>query len=252
MNTWALGLRKTGPWKMSRWKTGLWWLAAPALILARVFWCELHGAATGLGTVGLEVSMPWALKASAGWILAGALLGLYGARLFPHWDTRHVLILVMGVLTITLGSETWLLAGDTPLSLWLYERLPPHATFAAVLVGGYLFIRRKRTTNPVATPPSMLDVMTGTGHTQVRVDEIECLEADRNYVNVHTPERSYLLRQTLASLEASLSSETFRRIHRSTIVNRAMIRERRRGGVLVLRSGRIVRISRAFADQVNH
>ena len=233
----------------ARWRMGRWWMAAPALILVRVFWCELHGAATGLGTVGLDVSMPWALKASAGWILAGALLGLYGSRLSPVLGARHILALVGGVLMITLGSDTWLLAGDTPLSLWLYERLPPHATFAALLVAGYLFIS---TTNPVAPQPSMLDVMTGTGHTQVRVDEIECLEADRNYVNVHTPERSYLLRQTLASLEASLSSETFRRIHRSTIVNRAMIRERRRGGVLVMRSGRTVRISRAFADRVNN
>ena len=97
----------------------------------------------------------------------------------------------------------------------------------------------------------MLDVMTGIGRTRVRVAEIECLEADRNYVSVHTPQRSYLVRQTLGSLEAALRSGTFLRIHRSSIVNRAMIRERRPGGVLVLHSGRTVRVSRAFSNRLN-
>ena len=34
------------------------------------------------------------------------------------------------------------------------------------------------------------------------------------------------------------------------IVNRAMIRERRRGGQLVLQSGRVVRIGRAFRSRL--
>ena len=89
--------------------------------------------------------------------------------------------------------------------------------------------------------------MTGTGRTRIRLQDIECLEADRNYVNVHTPQRSYLLRQTLSSLENSLQPGNFLRVHRSIIVNRAMIRERRRGGVLVLCSGRTVRVSRSFS-----
>jgi DNA-binding LytR/AlgR family response regulator len=67
---------------------------------------------------------------------------------------------------------------------------------------------------------------------------------------VHTPQRSYLLRQTLGSLEKSLRSEAFLRVHRSMIVNRARIRERRSGGVLVLDSGRKVQVSRGFAARV--
>ncbi len=237
------------------WRMGRWVMAAAALVLARIFWCELHGLATGTDLVGLDVSMPWALKASAGWILAGALLGLYGARLQDTaFAARRPFViraaLFAGVLTITLGSETWLLLGDTALSLWMYERAPAHATIAVLLVAGYLFLR-KPATHPASPQASMLDVMTGTGRTRVRIDDIECLEADRNYVSVHTPQRSYLVRQTLGSLEASLRSETFLRIHRSTIVNRNRIRERRPGGVLVLQSGRTVRVSRAFSDRVN-
>lgn len=240
---------------MITWTQLRWWMAAPALVLIRMFWCQLHGAATGVGPVSMDVSLPWGLKASVGWILAGALLGLYGARLLSTAVAeRHRIgarvLLVLAVLAITLTCDTLLLAGDTRLSVFIYERLPLHATFATLLVAGYLFIQRKPAPDP-APKPTTIEVMTGTGHTQVRIDDIECLEADRNYVNVHTPQRSYLLRQTLASLETSLRSETFLRIHRSTIVNRAMIRERRRGGVLVLNSGRTVRVSRAFAGRIN-
>jgi DNA-binding LytR/AlgR family response regulator len=85
---------------------------------------------------------------------------------------------------------------------------------------------------------------------RMRSEDIECLEADRNYVSVHTPQRTYLLRRTLASLEQSLQPGTFLRVHRSIIVNRAMIRERRAGGLLVLSSGRTVRVSRGFARDV--
>jgi DNA-binding LytR/AlgR family response regulator len=91
--------------------------------------------------------------------------------------------------------------------------------------------------------------MTGTGRTRIRLQDIECLEADRNYINVYTPQRSYLLRRTLNSMEKSLPAGDFLRVHRSIIVNRAMIRERRHGGVLVLCSGRAVRVSRGFAHQ---
>lgn len=92
--------------------------------------------------------------------------------------------------------------------------------------------------------------MTGTGKTSICIDEIERIEADGNYLNVrHTNGRCYLLRQTLTCAERSLPPAQFVRIHRSTIVNRDMIRERRSGGVLVLRSGQTVRVGRAYRDQ---
>ncbi|MBC8027685.1 MAG: LytTR family transcriptional regulator [Steroidobacteraceae bacterium] len=229
-------------------RIGIWVAAAAALVLVRTLWCQLHGAATGDEAVGLAESVSWGLKASAGWILAAALLVRFGGYLqalgLPRWrEWTQRALLVAGVLAITLGSETRLLAAKVPLAQWLYDRLPAHLMFATLLVVGYLLWRPYRA-------PQMLEVLTGTGRTSVRIDDIECLEADRNYVNVHTPQRSYLLRDTLASLEKSLRPEAFLRVHRSTIVNRAMIRERRSGGVLVLGSGRIVRVSRAFAERV--
>ncbi len=250
------------------------WLAAPALVLVRTFWCQLHGSAEGAGPVSFDVAVPWALKAALGWILAAALLVRFGGAVlespFAARRPRAMRTLLgLALVGITFGAETWLLAGETRLSLWTYERLPLHLTFVVLMLVVYLLMRARSVdavapagapvdqapTQPVAPveapEPHTVEVMTGTGRTQLRIDDIECLEADRNYVTVHTPQRSYLLRQTLASLEKSLRPESFLRVHRSMIVNRAMIRERRSGGVLVLRSGRTVRVSRGFTHRLN-
>jgi two-component system LytT family response regulator len=51
------------------------------------------------------------------------------------------------------------------------------------------------------------------------VDDITWLEAQGNYVRIHAGARSYLLRDTLKELEATLDPERFVRVHRSAIVN---------------------------------
>jgi hypothetical protein len=253
--------------RMNSWLQGsrLWWLAAAAaaLVLVLNFWCQLHGSVNGLGPVDFAISLPWALKAALGWLIASLALDRYAAPVLQSsaaarhpWPTRATF--VAGVLAITLGNEYLLIRGDAPFGLWLYQRLPLHLLFAALLVAGHLLLLARRLARRTPHEPpaaeasaALVEVMTGTGRTQVRIEDIECLEADRNYVSVHTSQRSYLLRQTLSSLEKSLGERDFKRVHRSVIVNRAKIRERRRGGVLVLSSGRTVRISRAFADRVN-
>jgi two-component system, LytTR family, response regulator len=53
----------------------------------------------------------------------------------------------------------------------------------------------------------------------VPVAEIDYVRAEDNYVRLHVGERSYLHRETLASLEARLDPRAFLRIHRSALVN---------------------------------
>jgi len=58
----------------------------------------------------------------------------------------------------------------------------------------------------------------------VPVDGILWIEAKDKYVELHTPDRAYLARQTIQSLEESLDPKQFVRIHRSTIVRKAAVR----------------------------
>lgn len=59
----------------------------------------------------------------------------------------------------------------------------------------------------------------------VKVDEIDWIEAEGNYVRLHMGTQSHLLRETMKGMEAVLDAERFIRIHRSTIVNADRIRE---------------------------
>lgn len=55
------------------------------------------------------------------------------------------------------------------------------------------------------------------------VEDIELIEAERDYMRLHVGTRSYLLHQTIGALEARLDPDHFIRIHRSTIVRRERI-----------------------------
>ncbi|MFG1691773.1 LytR/AlgR family response regulator transcription factor [Gemmatimonadota bacterium] len=53
----------------------------------------------------------------------------------------------------------------------------------------------------------------------IRIGEIQWIEADGNYVCIHTAKDKHLIRRTISELEKTLDPNQFCRIHRSTIVN---------------------------------
>ena len=55
--------------------------------------------------------------------------------------------------------------------------------------------------------------------------DIDWIEAQGNYVSVHSGIKSHLLRETISSLEAQLDPKNFRRVHRSSIVQLNKIKE---------------------------
>jgi two-component system LytT family response regulator/two-component system response regulator AlgR len=87
------------------------------------------------------------------------------------------------------------------------------------------------------------------------VSEVIWLQAERDYVRVHTQERSFLVRQTLQCLGDQLSRQGFTRVHRSVVVNAGKVlrRERRSDGGLrlVLEGGVQVPVGRKFARASN-
>jgi len=81
---------------------------------------------------------------------------------------------------------------------------------------------------------------------------IEWIEADDNYVHVHTAARTYLLRRTLQDLLSQLGEQRFVRIHKSTAVNLAAIGSLTplfKGDYEIhLHNGRTLRLSRRYRD----
>ena len=95
-----------------------------------------------------------------------------------------------------------------------------------------------------------LPVPEGEGLRLIDCATIHWLEADDNYVHVHTGDREYLLRRTLQDLLQQLGEERFARIHKSAAVNVSQIAALERmpkGDYEVrLRSGRRLRLSRRY------
>ncbi|HTV85017.1 MAG TPA: LytTR family DNA-binding domain-containing protein [Dyella sp.] len=88
----------------------------------------------------------------------------------------------------------------------------------------------------------------------IETASIEWLQADDNYVHVHTAGSRYLLRRTLHDLLFQLGEQRFMRIHRSTAVNIGCIAALAplfKGDYEVhLHNGRVLRLSRRYRDML--
>lgn len=89
----------------------------------------------------------------------------------------------------------------------------------------------------------------------VPTSQIDYIEADRNYVRLHTGQETHVMREQLGRLTSMLDPRVFARIHRSTIVNLNRIREIQpwfTGDFLVLlHDGTRLRMSRTFRDALD-
>ncbi len=117
----------------------------------------------------------------------------------------------------------------------------------AVLLAYRLF-RNSRTAEP-DPKPDRLAVQTRDGERLLRFDEIDYLEAARNYVSVYSGGREFVIRETMANLEKRLAHGPFVRCHRSFIVNADKVREIRSvdsGHQIVLSDGSEVALGRSY------
>ncbi len=84
--------------------------------------------------------------------------------------------------------------------------------------------------------------------------EIDWVAAEGDYVRVHAAGRSHLMRETMQAMEARLGVTHFARVHRSTLVNVARIKELRpltgREWLVVLDTGAELRLSRRYRDRL--
>ena len=112
--------------------------------------------------------------------------------------------------------------------------------------------------NEIKNKPEYLErlVIRTKGHIFfIKTEEIDWLEAEGNYVRLHSGKESYLLRDAISSLETQLDPKKFLRIHRSAIVNINRIQELQpwfHGEYrVILQDGVQLTLSRSYRDKLN-
>jgi len=108
-----------------------------------------------------------------------------------------------------------------------------------------------------AQPPGKLERLLIRDRNQVHVlalDTVACVEAQDDYICIHSQGKSYLKTQSLSELEARLDPALFVRVHRSWIINLGHLKNIERlakdSFVAVLHSGQQIPISRAGHERV--
>lgn len=85
---------------------------------------------------------------------------------------------------------------------------------------------------------------------RVSVEDIDWIEAERDYMRLHSGNRSWLIHETIGALEARLDPARFLRLHRSAIVRRDRVQRLAHDGqgnwTAEIGSGRQIRIGRTY------
>ncbi|HEX8409599.1 MAG TPA: LytTR family DNA-binding domain-containing protein [Thermoanaerobaculia bacterium] len=88
----------------------------------------------------------------------------------------------------------------------------------------------------------------------IRIEQIDWFESAGNYVRLHVGSERFLLRQTMNGLEQKLDPRQFVRIHRTTIVNLARIRDMRGAShgdhIVVLHDDTQLLLSRVYRERL--
>lgn len=92
------------------------------------------------------------------------------------------------------------------------------------------------------------------GQVRLDVDQIEWIEAAKDYVLLHTSTRSYLHRISMSALQERLDPQALLRVHRSAFVRPSLVQKLERPGKgslnLVLRDGAIVQVGPSYVKDV--
>lgn len=95
--------------------------------------------------------------------------------------------------------------------------------------------------------PKRITIPTSDGLRFINVEDIVYLEASNNYTHIYlSTNQKLLVSRTLKDFEDILPSETFLRIHHSTIINKFYVEKyiRGEGGQVVMRHGKVLDVSK--------
>jgi hypothetical protein len=120
-----------------------------------------------------------------------------------------------------------------------------------VLIAAYQYYRRSRPDGEPALADRLV-VQTGSGESVLRFEDIDYLQADKNYITVFANDREYLIRETMANVSRRLAAGPFVRTHRSFVVNIDKVREIRKVESvqkILLSGGKEVPLSRGYREE---
>jgi two-component system LytT family response regulator len=113
---------------------------------------------------------------------------------------------------------------------------------------------RTLTTNAAAPHVSRFPVRANGEIYFVRVEDVDWIDAEGNYVALHAAGRRHLVRDTIKSLEGRLDPAKFVRVHRSAIINVDRLRKLQpyfHGEyVITLQDGTTLTSSRTYSDRL--
>lgn len=90
----------------------------------------------------------------------------------------------------------------------------------------------------------------------IPVEEIHFIQADDDYIIIHTAEAEHVKKATLASYEKRLNSDSFVRVHRSFLINISQLNLiepfEKESHVAVLKSGKKISVSKSGYTRLKH
>lgn len=167
--------------------------------------------------------------------------------------------------TISYPALIWLISlmfFDQPFTYWqTFQYGILHYYFSLLVlytlpIGFFIFwINRKEKMTAASVPeqPDFLVAREGDRSIHIDVQQICWFSANPPYTNIHVGEKKYLISETLKSLAAKLNPRKFVRIHKSTIVNLAVVKShqsRQNGDYdVLLQDGTLLRLSRNYVKE---
>jgi two-component system LytT family response regulator len=109
-----------------------------------------------------------------------------------------------------------------PFSQQRFDQALAHAR-TNIGAGGEAVEKMVREASGRSKPLSRVLIRDGAKVHVINADKIESIEAQDDYVQIHSEGKSYLKNQRMTELEGQLDAEQFLRIHRSYIVNIAHV-----------------------------
>ncbi len=232
-----------------------WLLAAGALLLNAIPTARTH----------MDVAyVRYAYFVVVGLLASGVMMQVYGSGWFSRLGRRLVWVVVLSagaalVTAILINPITYMMIGRNIHTVPV-EILSTGTLYFALLffIWSALYFQLKGESLLQAPSPAAEKSQTSRVFQvekrgeirQLRANDLVCVCANGDYVDLVTAANTYLKKDTLANLETLLDPERFKRVHRSTIVNAEKI-ERvtpTSGGSfeITLEGGRSVQSSRAY------